>query len=226
MKINLLAAGAFAAGARRAARRLRPARPAPRRRNPTATRRPPAKPRLQHRWMKRFGHLNLSGDQQQHIQSMIDQYSQAHPEGSPRDRDASRELRRQDHGRSDDRSAEPVPPTDARAARANAATSAHDAAAIARRTAISARAAESAVSARTAESAVSARIAESAVSARTTESAISARTAESAVPQGPPDQQYPQGPPNQQYRKDRPISNTACRPINRRPALRLPRSGP
>ncbi len=39
--------------------------------------------------------LNLSGDQQQRIQSLINQYSQAHPEGSPRDRGASRELRHQ-----------------------------------------------------------------------------------------------------------------------------------
>jgi hypothetical protein len=50
---------------------------------------------LQQHWMKRLGDLNLSGDQQQRIQSMINQYSQAHPQGSPRDRDASRDLRRQ-----------------------------------------------------------------------------------------------------------------------------------
>jgi hypothetical protein len=50
---------------------------------------------LTQRWMKRLGNLNLSGDQQQRIQSMINQYSQAHPQGSPRDRDASRDLRRQ-----------------------------------------------------------------------------------------------------------------------------------
>jgi Spy/CpxP family protein refolding chaperone len=52
-------------------------------------------PQLHHRWMKRFGHLNLSGDQQQRIGSMIDQYSQGHPQGSPVDRNANRELRRQ-----------------------------------------------------------------------------------------------------------------------------------
>jgi hypothetical protein len=50
---------------------------------------------LQQRWMKKLGDLNLSGDQQQRIQSMINQYSQAHPEGSPRDPEASRDLRRQ-----------------------------------------------------------------------------------------------------------------------------------
>jgi Spy/CpxP family protein refolding chaperone len=55
----------------------------------------PSQAKLQHGWMKRLGNLNLSGDQQQRIQSMINQYSQAHPEGSPRDREAGRELRRQ-----------------------------------------------------------------------------------------------------------------------------------
>jgi hypothetical protein len=55
----------------------------------------PSQARLQHRWTKRFGGLNLSGDQQQRIQSLIGQYSQAHPQGSPRDRGAARELRRQ-----------------------------------------------------------------------------------------------------------------------------------
>ena len=55
----------------------------------------PSQAKLQHGWMKRLGNLNLSGDQQQRVQSMINQYSQAHPQGSPRDRQASRELRRQ-----------------------------------------------------------------------------------------------------------------------------------
>lgn len=55
----------------------------------------PNQQRIQNHWAKRFGHLNLSGDQQQRIQSLINQFSQAHPEGSPRDRSASRELRRQ-----------------------------------------------------------------------------------------------------------------------------------
>ena len=61
----------------------------------SAQRTTPSQAKLQHRWMKRLGKLNLSGDQQQRIQSMIDQYSQAHPQGSPRDRNASRDLRRQ-----------------------------------------------------------------------------------------------------------------------------------
>jgi hypothetical protein len=61
----------------------------------TAQRTTPSQAKLQHGWMKRLGKLNLSGDQQQRIQSMIGQYSQAHPQGSPRDREASRDLRRQ-----------------------------------------------------------------------------------------------------------------------------------
>jgi hypothetical protein len=55
----------------------------------------PSTANLQHRWMKRLGNLNLSGDQQQRIQSMINQYSQAHPQGSPRNPGAARDLRRQ-----------------------------------------------------------------------------------------------------------------------------------
>ncbi|HVR45736.1 MAG TPA: hypothetical protein VMT95_03725 [Candidatus Binatia bacterium] len=51
--------------------------------------------RIQHRWQRRLSHLNLSNDQQQRVQSMIDQYSQAHPEGSAVDPNARRELRRQ-----------------------------------------------------------------------------------------------------------------------------------
>jgi Spy/CpxP family protein refolding chaperone len=55
----------------------------------------PSESAIAHRWMKRLGSLNLSNQQQQQIQSMIDQYSQAHPAGSPRDRQATRALRRQ-----------------------------------------------------------------------------------------------------------------------------------
>jgi hypothetical protein len=55
----------------------------------------PSEAKLQHRWAKRFGNLNLSGDQQQRIQSLIHQYAQSHPEGSPRDPQANRDLRRQ-----------------------------------------------------------------------------------------------------------------------------------
>jgi hypothetical protein len=55
----------------------------------------PSSANITQRWMRRLGNLNLSGDQQQRIQSMINQYSQAHPQGSPRDREASRSLQRQ-----------------------------------------------------------------------------------------------------------------------------------
>jgi len=55
----------------------------------------PSQAKITHRWMKRLGTLNLSSDQQQRVQSLINQYSQAHPEGSPRDPSAARALRQQ-----------------------------------------------------------------------------------------------------------------------------------
>ncbi len=81
MKINLLAAGAFAA-ALALPLGVCAQQGQPPRRQRTATL-PPAKPGSS-TWAKRFGNLNLSGDQQQHVQSIINQYSQTHPEGSPR----------------------------------------------------------------------------------------------------------------------------------------------
>jgi Spy/CpxP family protein refolding chaperone len=50
---------------------------------------------MQHRWARHLGGLNLSSQQQQQIQSMVHQYSQAHPAGSPRDPQGARDLRRQ-----------------------------------------------------------------------------------------------------------------------------------
>ena len=93
MKITFLAAGAFAVALAMplgayAQQNQPPGATAQR----TTT---PSQAKLQRGWMKRLGSLNLSGDQQQRIQSMINQYSQAHPEGSPRDREAGRNLRRQ-----------------------------------------------------------------------------------------------------------------------------------
>lgn len=94
MKTNLLAVGALAAalamplGASAQQDQQYPGTP----QGQTGA---PSPARLQHRWMKRLSHLNLSNDQQQRIQSMIDQYSQAHPEGSASDPNAKRELRRQ-----------------------------------------------------------------------------------------------------------------------------------
>jgi len=93
MKINLLAACAFAAALAMplgvyAQQSQSPGAYAGHRANPS-----PAA--MQHRWARRFGRLNLSGDQQQHIQSLINQYSQTHPQGSPRDPSANRALRHQ-----------------------------------------------------------------------------------------------------------------------------------
>jgi Spy/CpxP family protein refolding chaperone len=93
MKINLLAAGALVAalalplGA--AAQQGQPPSQA------SQGRATPSVGRMQHQWARRFGNLNLSSDQQQRVQSLINQYSQSHPEGSPVDREAKRELRRQ-----------------------------------------------------------------------------------------------------------------------------------
>jgi len=97
MKINLIAAGAFAVALAmpiglRAQQGQPPGPPASQSFHHHGT---PSAAKLQHRWMKRFGHLNLSGDQQQRVQSIINQYSQQHPEGSQPDRDASRALHQQ-----------------------------------------------------------------------------------------------------------------------------------
>jgi Spy/CpxP family protein refolding chaperone len=96
MKINLLTASAFAAALAMPLGAAAQQTQAP----PAATQSyghhtTPSQAKLQHRWMKRLRRLNLSGDQQQRIQSLINQYSQAHPAGSPVDRDANRALRQQ-----------------------------------------------------------------------------------------------------------------------------------
>ncbi|MGA8575584.1 MAG: hypothetical protein WB609_07875 [Candidatus Cybelea sp.] len=94
MKTNLLALGAFAAvlALPLGAYAQQDQAPAARAQGRTTT---PSQAKIQNHWAKRFGHLNLSNDQQQHIQSLINQFSQTHPEGSARDRGASRELRHQ-----------------------------------------------------------------------------------------------------------------------------------
>jgi Spy/CpxP family protein refolding chaperone len=91
MKINLFAAAAFAVAL------AMPLAVGAQQGQPPAAQAAgtPSQARIQHRWMRRFANLNLSGDQQQRIQSIINDYSRAHPEGSPRDRQANRELRRQ-----------------------------------------------------------------------------------------------------------------------------------
>jgi hypothetical protein len=96
MKLNLLAASAFAVAL--AMPLAASAQQGPPQGQGPATRasgQMPSEARLQQRWGRRLGRLNLSSDQQQHIQSLIHQYSQAHPEGSPRDRDSVRQLRQQ-----------------------------------------------------------------------------------------------------------------------------------
>ncbi|HEY4434278.1 MAG TPA: hypothetical protein VGM99_07725 [Candidatus Cybelea sp.] len=94
MKINLLTVGALAVALAVpvCASAQQSQQPGAQTRHQHTT---PSAAKIQHRWMKRFGHLNLSGDQQQRIQSMVDQYSQSHPAGSPIDRNASKELHRQ-----------------------------------------------------------------------------------------------------------------------------------
>ncbi len=94
MKINFLSAAAFVAALAMplGASAQQSQTPGGRGHHATTT---PSHTKLTHRWQKKLGSLNLSGDQQQRVQSLIDRYSQDHPEGSPRDRNASRELRNQ-----------------------------------------------------------------------------------------------------------------------------------
>jgi Spy/CpxP family protein refolding chaperone len=93
MKINLLAAGIFAAalampiGVYAQQSGAQPTR--------SQSQNMPSEGHLQQHWARRMRSLNLSNDQQQRIQSIIHQYSQSHPEGSPRGHGAMRELRRQ-----------------------------------------------------------------------------------------------------------------------------------
>jgi Spy/CpxP family protein refolding chaperone len=92
MKINLLAVGALAVAL------LAPVGAYAQQGQPPAQgygHGVPSEARLQQRWARRFRNLNLSGDQQQRIQSMIHDYSQQHPEGSQPDRGSSRAFRRQ-----------------------------------------------------------------------------------------------------------------------------------
>ncbi|HEY1868609.1 MAG TPA: hypothetical protein VGG70_09965 [Candidatus Cybelea sp.] len=93
MKINLLAAGVIAAAL------AMPIGAYAQQSEPPATsshsQNMPSEGKLQQHWARRMRKLNLSGDQQQRIQSIIHQYAQSHPEGSPRGRGSMRELRQQ-----------------------------------------------------------------------------------------------------------------------------------
>lgn len=53
----------------------------------------PTQQKLYDRTMRRFESLGLSPQQQQQIQSLIAQFSQTHPAGSPLDPEAMRQLR-------------------------------------------------------------------------------------------------------------------------------------
>ena len=74
MKMNLFAAGAFAlALAMPLGAYAQQAAPSASRAYGNKT--VPSEAKLQRHWAKRFGGLNLSGDQQQRIQSIIHQYA-------------------------------------------------------------------------------------------------------------------------------------------------------
>ena len=119
MKIKLLTAGAFLAALAMplSVCAQQSQYPYPSSQAPSQAGTTPSGERIHQRWMRRLGNLNLSGDQQQHIRSLIDQYSQSHPEGTPRDPGASRELRRQILGVLTGDPAEPVSSGDARRVR-------------------------------------------------------------------------------------------------------------
>ena len=51
-----------------------------------------------HRWTKRLAGINLSSQQQQQVQHLLDQFAAAHPAGSPRDRQGARALHEQIRG--------------------------------------------------------------------------------------------------------------------------------
>jgi Spy/CpxP family protein refolding chaperone len=94
MKITLVTAGALALGLLAplsvSAQQAQP-QPGYQARQHTT----PDEPTMQHRWQKRLGGLDLSGDQQQRISSIIHGYAQSHPAGSPPDRAGNRALRQQ-----------------------------------------------------------------------------------------------------------------------------------
>src|SRR5580700_1019144 len=50
------------------------------------------------RWTKRLAGINLSSQQQQQVQSLLDQFAAQHPAGSPRDKAGSHALGQQIFG--------------------------------------------------------------------------------------------------------------------------------
>jgi Spy/CpxP family protein refolding chaperone len=70
---------------------------------PTAVQQAPAgtqqaTPKVYRHWSRLLNGVNLSNQQHQQIQSLLDQYAQAHPAGSPHVRGAGRQLRDQIFG--------------------------------------------------------------------------------------------------------------------------------
>jgi Spy/CpxP family protein refolding chaperone len=57
-----------------------------------------ATPKVYRRWSRLLNGVNLSSQQHDQIQSLLDRYSQAHPAGSQRDPGAARELPAQNLG--------------------------------------------------------------------------------------------------------------------------------
>lgn len=55
-------------------------------------------PKIYRRWSRLLNGVNLSNQQHDQIQSLLDQYAQAHPAGSQRVRGAARQLREQIFG--------------------------------------------------------------------------------------------------------------------------------
>jgi len=51
-----------------------------------------------HRWTKRLANVNLSQQQQQQVQHLLDQFNSTHPAGSPRDRAGAHALEQQIFG--------------------------------------------------------------------------------------------------------------------------------
>ena len=72
--------------------------PAPPQQQMTAAPGPQGQNRFYDRWSRLLGGLNLSGQQQQQIQGILDSYSQSHPAGSPRDPQGRRALMQQVYG--------------------------------------------------------------------------------------------------------------------------------
>ena len=95
MKTTLFVAGAFALALVAPLSVSAQQAPPPGYQNQAHQHTTPDEPTMQRHWQKRLGRLNLSGDQQQRISSLIDRYARTHPAGSPPDRAGNHALRQQ-----------------------------------------------------------------------------------------------------------------------------------